>query len=235
VTEAATAVGDLVTVVVPVRDDAALVGGAIRSLAVQDAGAPTIIVVDDGSRDQSADAAVVAYPGVVVMQSNGVGPAGARNIGIVAATTPFVAFCDADDTWPRARIAGDLAVLRAQPEADGVVGRTQFLADDARLLEPYRFDRDDQTASIPHLGALTVRRDVFARVGLFDPARLRFEDHEWFARAEDAGVTLVRVDALALRHRLRSDSLTGGAQPDPRARLQLLHDIVQDRRTRRSG
>ena len=113
-----------VTVVVPVRDNPA--GLAALLAAVQGVGA--VIVVDDGSR-----AAVTVPDGVQVLRhERSRGPAAARNTGLAAATTPYVAFLDADvhpePDWldPLLAHLGDPAVALVAPRivADSEVGRT---------------------------------------------------------------------------------------------------------------
>ena len=113
-----------VTVVVPVRDNPA--GLAALLAAVQGVGA--VIVVDDGSR-----AAVTVPDGVQVLRhERSRGPAAARNTGLAAATTPYVAFLDADvhpePDWldPLLAHVGDPAVALVAPRivADSEVGRT---------------------------------------------------------------------------------------------------------------
>ena len=113
-----------VTVVVPVRDNPA--GLAALLATVQGVGA--VVVVDDGSR-----AAVTVPEGVQVLRhERSRGPAAARNTGLAAATTPYVAFLDSDvhpePDWlgPLLAHLGDPAVALVAPRivADSEVGRT---------------------------------------------------------------------------------------------------------------
>jgi len=84
---------DEVTVVIPVRDRPAELARCLAGLA----GAPRVIVVDDGSQDQAAVKSAAAAAGASVLRRpvNG-GPAAARNTGLAAADTPLVAFLDSD-------------------------------------------------------------------------------------------------------------------------------------------
>jgi mycofactocin glycosyltransferase len=107
----ADAAGEGVTVVIPVRDRTA---GTARLLAALRADPATravaVLVVDDGSADPAALAAVATAAGARVLRSDRTrGPAAARNTGLRAAGTPLVAFLDSDCV-PR---PGWLAVLRA--------------------------------------------------------------------------------------------------------------------------
>ncbi|MHC4794349.1 MAG: glycosyltransferase, partial [Planctomycetota bacterium] len=89
---------DEVTVVIPARDAAATLGECLDSLLVilasPDSGLVRIIVVDDGSRDETA--AIARSRGVEVLRSGGRGAAAARNAGIAAVSTELIWFVDAD-------------------------------------------------------------------------------------------------------------------------------------------
>ena len=94
--------GPLVSVIVPTFNRAHLIGRTLRSVLAQSYPALEVIVVDDGSTDDTratiardyADDARVRY----VYKQNG-GPASARNIGFAQSRGEYVALLDSDDTW----------------------------------------------------------------------------------------------------------------------------------------
>jgi GT2 family glycosyltransferase len=90
----------------------ATAGGATAGGVLPSDGGPRLLVVDDGSHDPAAVAAVAARHGaeLVVRPVNG-GPAAARNTGLAAVTTPLVAFVDSDCLLPPAWLDGLLPVL----------------------------------------------------------------------------------------------------------------------------
>src|SRR5580700_8639860 len=88
-----------ISVVIPAYNAARFVGSAIESALAQTSTPLEVLVIDDGSRDDTA--AVVqqyAAPVGLLRQSNG-GPASARNHGVRVARGEWIAFLDADDTW----------------------------------------------------------------------------------------------------------------------------------------
>src|SRR5690348_10269988 len=88
-----------VSVVIPAFNAAEYIGQAIDSVLAQTHQPIEIIVVDDGSTDQTAQIAA-AYPAPVrVLRKPNGGPASARNMGIAAATGSWIALLDADDRW----------------------------------------------------------------------------------------------------------------------------------------
>ena len=88
-----------VSVIVPTRDRAALIRETIDGLLAQTHPAAEIIVVDDGSTDETA--AVVKGFGAAVRyhRVERVGPSAARNVGVSLSKSPWIAFCDSDDVW----------------------------------------------------------------------------------------------------------------------------------------
>jgi glycosyltransferase involved in cell wall biosynthesis len=158
-----------------------------------------VIVVDDGSTDDSA-AIAETYPGVQMVRKANGGLASARNAGITAAHGAFVAFLDADDLWLPAKLAKQLALLARHPEADLCLTQVQHVST---LPEAMRaaYDLPDEA---PRLGrlmqCLLARRRAFDLVGAFDGSTRTRGDQDWFVRAADAGlVEIVVPEVLTLR------------------------------------
>lgn len=107
-----------VSVVIPTFNRAGTVCHAIESVLIQSCPPREIIVIDDGSRDGTEKIIAERFGDQVtfIWQENS-GVAAARNRGIIAATTTFVAFLDSDDTWPVDKIEKQLPAM----EKPGVV------------------------------------------------------------------------------------------------------------------
>jgi hypothetical protein len=86
------------TVVIPVHDREVALHAALRSVLAQTLRPARIVVVDDGSSDASA-AVAEEYPVTVVRHERARGSGAARNSGIAAADTTWIAFLDSDDVW----------------------------------------------------------------------------------------------------------------------------------------
>jgi glycosyltransferase involved in cell wall biosynthesis len=218
------------TVVVPMRNEAGVVADALASLLDQEGGPPTVVVVDNGSSDGSAAVVSLVAPDARIVRTEDLRPSGSRNAGVRVATTAFLAFCDADDLWPPDRCRHDLDLLESRPDVPGVLGPVRFEAETPELLDRYRFDGDEPVRRVPHLGALTVRRDAWDRVGPLDETARGYEDHDWFLRADDAGQAPLGHDHLSLVRRLRADGYTAGRRAPARERLAFLHRTVVRRR-----
>jgi len=116
--------GQRISVVVPFFNTADLLGDCLASIAAQTYDHLQVIMVDDGSTDDSAAVARARAAAdrrfELISQRNG-GPGSARNRGVAAATGEFLAFVDADDMLPPDAYATMLAVL-ARPRAAGSCG-----------------------------------------------------------------------------------------------------------------
>ncbi len=111
-----------VSVVVPLYNKAAYIGRALRTALAQTHAPMEILVVDDGSTDDSlAAVAAVADPRIRVISQPNAGPGPARDRGIRAARGEAVALLDADDAWAPGCLAALVALLRDYPDA-GVAG-----------------------------------------------------------------------------------------------------------------
>lgn len=211
-----------VTVVIPARDAAATIAGTLASVLGQSAGRTRVIVVDDGSSDDTAQLARAAGPTVTVIAGATAGPGAARNRGASQVTTPYLAFCDADDRWPPDRLERDLEVLDADPSIDILLGRMRFDADDDAILAHVRFDGPDRTGLVPHFGAATMRTTAFAEVGAIDETLVNYEDFEWFLRAREMPGRLVTHDRVTLWSWRHADSLSHQHPATTRDMLRLL-------------
>jgi glycosyltransferase involved in cell wall biosynthesis len=105
----------IASIVVPSYNAQATLPETLASLRVQSFQDIEIIIVNDGSTDDTAriaEAASAADPRIRVVTQLNRGLAGARNSGIAAARGEFVGFCDADDLWHPGKMAAHVAHLR---------------------------------------------------------------------------------------------------------------------------
>jgi glycosyltransferase involved in cell wall biosynthesis len=187
-----------VSVIVPVYEDAGNIAECVRTLK---AGAPDaeLIVVDDGSSDDSA--AVAARAGAhVVRQTRNTGAAAARNAGVQAAAGDVLVFVDADVAAARDAVARLVGVLDADPEVAAVFGsyddapRAPGLVSQYRnLLHHFVHQHGAADASTFWAGLGAVRRTAFDAVGGFDPRVRGIEDIELGYRLRAKGFR-IRLD-----------------------------------------
>lgn len=113
----------ILSVVIPTRNRAYLVGEAIESALNQRPGQVEVIIVDDGSTDDTAKVVTERFGSRVRLlrtpERRGAGAA--RNAGLRVARGELVAFLDDDDLWLPGKLESELNALEQFPDADGVV------------------------------------------------------------------------------------------------------------------
>lgn len=220
----------LLSVIVPVFNGAVTLADALASILAQEGVALEIIVIDDGSTDTSAAIAHSFGDTVVCVSQPNQGPAAARNVGLQIARGELISFLDADDRWPVGRVRHHVDILSQAPEIELVIGATQIVAPVTASGAPV-VPRLPAPMLQHHLGAATMRRRVFERVGLFNPALRIGEDKEWFQRALAANIAPYLVSTIALEYRVRSGSLTYGMIDHGHWFLAALRDHLHRRRS----
>lgn len=207
VTEPASPGRVAITAVIPAYRAATLVVEAVESLQAQTLPPVEIIVVDDGSEDGTAEAAERAGARVI-RQPNG-GPASARNTGIRAATTEWIALLDADDAARPTRFAVQ-APLTTDP-AVAVV----FAAHHVEGKRPSPTPPPIDFAALWHrnyvpTSTVLLRRSAWESLGGFDEARelIGVEDYNFWLRLAHAGWGFRRVPEVVVDYRPTAASLT---------------------------
>lgn len=175
------------------------VRAAIESVLAQTISDLELIVVDDGSTDGTADAvARVDDPRVRYVAQPNRGPAAARNTGIAQARGEYVVFLDSDDLFLPSYLERSEAALRATPGAgfaygdayvfDDLTGKVRRRSAMARNRPPDPPPADREAFLLELLGrnfiyvAVTVPREVLARLGGFDESLKGPEDYELWLR-----------------------------------------------------
>ncbi len=195
-----------VSVVIPARDRATMLPDAIGSLLDQTRPPDEIIVVDDASLDNTRSVALSYGERVIVLDSDGSGPAAARNVGIAAATGDFIGFLDSDDLWPTSALATQLALLDAHPEAAIAwsKGMWQVLAGGTSLGAA----GDGAVERMVGVNSMLFRRSALVTLRGFD-ASLRFgEDHDIVRRSRAAGLLIVEGEDVVAIYRRHPGNLT---------------------------
>ncbi|MBS0560010.1 MAG: glycosyltransferase family 2 protein [Proteobacteria bacterium] len=193
----------MISVVIPAWNAAETLAETLASVAAQSVRASETIVVDDGSTDATAEIAHAA--GAVVIAQANQGPAAAMNAGVAAARGRMIAFLDADDVWPAAKLAHQQAALADDAGLDGVFGHVACFADpalDGRLHVP------EGAAPGWLAGTLLVRRTALLDAGGFDPSLRAGAFIDWVDRARRRGLRFAMLPETLLHRRIRAGSLS---------------------------
>lgn len=217
-----------VSVVMPCYNAQAFIADALQSIAAQQyPGTIEILVVDDGSIDNSVQIAS-EFAQVTVLQQKNAGPAAARNLGLQHAHGEVIAFLDADDLWTPDSLRCRVEMLLADADAGVVFGNFTFWTPAEGMPPsdvPCRLPESVRDASrsgwvypeilldpIVHIIATIVRRSVIERIGGFDTSLRTGEDYDFFIRAAHH-CRFIGIDAIVARYRQHPTSITRCPQP----------------------
>ena len=212
--------GSLVDVILPAYNGSAVIRKALDSAFAQDV-AFRMIVVDDGSTDDSGEIARSYGPRVTVIRQANRGVSGARNTGLANAHAPYVALLDQDDVWQPGKLARQVKLMQEHPhvgmiftdmtllESDGTIVEDGFLRTTPEYAALERNAIGDGAYLLPAALAeaivrfnfispstVLLRREAIQGVGGFDEAFRLCDDAECWMRL------LSRWRAVAIEDRL---------------------------------
>lgn len=214
-----------VSVLIPCHNNAGHIAAAIGSALAQSCPPAQVIVIDDGSSDDSCTIIGRFGDRVQLVKQPNRGAAAARNTGVRHATGALIAFLDGDDAWPIDSLAIRLAELE-RSGADLVYGGVRqcigSVGDDAPALGGVIAGR--------LAGAMLVRRDVFLRVGMFDKRLTTAETIDWVARAQALGVSEAVCAATVLFRRIHGANMMLRTAAPAQDCLGVLREVVRRRK-----
>jgi glycosyltransferase involved in cell wall biosynthesis len=182
----------LVSIIIPTYNRAGLLRQTVESVLAQRYPALELIVVDDGSTDETP-AAMAAYMGRIhyLHQANAGGTA-ARNTGLAAARGDYVSFLDHDDLLLPEKVARQVTLLEHRPDLGAVHCRWHFIDSTGHRIDTIGPLPEGNLLAPLALGCFIwsggplVRRRVLAQVGPFDPA-IWSSDWDMWLRIARAG------------------------------------------------
>ena len=204
-----------VSVIIPTHTRAGFLAQAIDSVLAQTYTNFELIVVDDGSSDETP--ALLASYGkeLICLHQENRGPAAARNAGISAARHPLLAFLDSDDRFAKNKLALQVASMEAQPEV--FISHTQeiWLRNGKHLNQKKRHVKESGDIfarslelCVVGMSTVMVRRELFDRVGLFDESFPCCEDYELWLRTSSCHHFLLVDAPLTIKHGGRPDQVS---------------------------
>ena len=206
----------LISVVLPVYNSAATIRDTVESVLQQTFGDFELLVIDDGSTDDTlrivGDASDDRFR---VFSFENSGPAAARNKGITRASGEFVAFIDSDDLWVPEKLELQAAALIENPSAGLVYSWVDYINESDRVLN---FGSRTRVEGDAYKQLLTgnfldcgsnplVRREVFDRVGMFDETVIGAEDWDMWLRIAHE-YPFAHVPAVHVFYRIRTETVS---------------------------
>ena len=207
----------LVSVVMPAYNVAWCIGRAVDSVLAQDFRARELIVVNDGSTDDTR-AVLDGYRGRInVIDQENRGMCAARNVAIRHARGAYIAFLDADDWWLPEKLSRQVELMESRPEIGFCSTAARVEDEHGNLLNLWRccLGRTqmletlfaENAAIAGGCSAVMARKHLIEQVGLFDESLRGFEDPDlWIRLAAVAGYACIDEPLAIILRREKSVS-----------------------------
>lgn len=225
--------GPLISVIMPCYNAARFVGDAIESILSQDYSNLQIIVINDGSTDDSEDVIRQFGDKVEYVRQENLGISAARNSGLDRVRGSFIAFLDSDDIWAEGSLRARISQLKNMPEVDYVFGKVRAFRDEGELDGLGREFHLPKVAEGRLAGCLLIRVDSFFKVGMFDTTLRVGETMDWILRAQETGLQGRGVTDMVLLRRVHANNTV---TQEVELKSQYLHALKASiQRRKRSG
>lgn len=225
----------LVSVIIPVYNGERYLESALRSAFTQDYQPLEVIVVDDGSTDNSARLAR-GFADVHYLYQENCGVAAARNAGIVAARGECIAFLDQDDLWAPDKLRRQVDCLTQHSHLGYVIVHERLVLElgvDAPTWLKTDLLLRDHPAFVP--SALMVHKSTLDRVGTFDQRYRMGSDSDWFFRAKDLGIPLAVLPQTLLVRRIHDRNHSAQTSTAIREVLKIAKSTLDRQRAQRAA
>ncbi len=226
-----------VSIIIPAYNSARYVGAALQSVLDQTCRDYEVIVVDDGSTDDTKTVVLsVGGPVRYIHQSNQ-GPSPARNTGISAAAGEFICFLDADDVWTPEKLNTQLDFMERNPRIALVFADSEEFDEQgvqcASLLSKSRFYSEIVSRAVVGrafqklllenfipTSTVMVRRQCFDTTALFDTTLKAAEDRDMWSRIA-AQFPIGCIPTMLGRKRAVASSVSRDLETTLRSRVRL--------------
>lgn len=232
-----------VSVIIPTHNRASLVCQAIDSVLAQTYKDFEIIVVDDGSIDNTRDVLSGYSDRITYIYQEQAGAGAARNAGIRASRKcELLAFLDSDDLWSPTKLACQVTLLDKQPDVNVVyVSVLRIDPEGTQVWDEYQATRQGEIfmdlllwGGFSHhfmcvqLSAVMMRSQVIDKVGLFDDTLPTFEDVDFMIRVAKAGNRFGCIQSPLCSWRVTPNSLGSDMAKNEAASFVILRKIFDD-------
>ncbi len=207
--------GANVSVVIPTFDRREVVGRAIDSVLAQTCPAGQIVVVDDGSSDDTSSMIRERYPQVHLLRQDNRGVSAARNLGIREASGEWIALLDSDDEWRPLKLERQLAAVQG-PDAPRLCHCDEtWIRRGNQVLQRHRHRKrggwllhDCLPLCAISPSAALIHVSVFETVGTFDETFPACEDYDLWLRVCSHFEAAFVAEELVIKYGGHDDQLS---------------------------
>jgi glycosyltransferase involved in cell wall biosynthesis len=228
----------LVSVIIPTYNRAGMIGRAIDSVLRQTFERYEIIVIDDGSMDDTQRVVEQGYPQVQFIRKENGGASSARNRGLVVAKGELVAFLDADDVWFEDKLEKQVALMTSdenvplcftdwRPVRDGKVLHESGIRSGRGFRPGGDYAYHDMINGFNVLPSCTmVRKELLFKYGLFNETLSLCEDWDLFLKISTEG-PIAYIDIPMLDRHLGEDNLTTKTETWMRSSTKIIEEHLE--------
>lgn len=226
-----------ISIVIPTHNRCFLLKQALESALSQTAGNYEVIVMDDGSEDETQDLIrSFSCDRLHYRKKAQTGAPDTRNCGIEEAHGEYILWLDDDDVLSADTVKTHSAVLARNPEVDVVYGALQYFDGNSeqklRLFDPkdWSMNGDMLLSSlvagccIPNPGTL-VRRSCYRRIGRYDDSFSRAHDYEFWTRAASQ-LKFRKNYTIVCRYRIHTSNMSAGNMVDRSFESKIIRRMV---------
>lgn len=228
-------VDSLVSVIMPVYNGADFLAEAVESVHRQNYDSLEIIIVDDGSSDNTAEVAAEIRGNVRYVYQENSGPAAARNRGLRISKGTVIGFLDADDVWHENRLRSQLGYFESDPSIEIVIGLLQRMQLTGFESGRRKFRKWAGPVIGMHLGSALFRRSAFEKVGFLNEAMDHCEDCDWFMRAKERQIPMLLHKEVSYYYRRHGQNMTNDIETNLNFTLKMLRHSLARRRRQNDG
>ncbi len=222
-----------ISVIIPAWNRADRLVSALESVYAQNNAPHEVIVVDDGSTDNTHEVVRRQFVDVRYLYQENRGVSSARNTGIRAADGDWIALLDSDDCWLPHKLERQQLLLRANPHAK-ICHSNEIWIRNGKRVNPMKKHAKRGGYIFKHClplcvispSSVIIRRDIFNEAGLFDESLPACEDYDLWLRLCAVYPVLYTDEPLMIKHGGHEDQLSQRYWGMDRFRIRALEKIL---------
>ncbi|CAB1068153.1 Putative N-acetylgalactosaminyl-diphosphoundecaprenol glucuronosyltransferase [Olavius algarvensis Delta 1 endosymbiont] len=221
-----------VSVILPTYNRGWILRDAIDSVLVQDFTDFELLVVDDGSTDDTGEILDSYGRDIIVLRQGNQGVSAARNRGIAESRARLIAFLDSDDCWLPQKLTRQVAFFQSNPAARICQTEETWVRNGVRVNPKKRHQKLSGMIFEPSLAlclvspsAVMIRRTLFGSIGVFDERLPACEDYDLWLRVSCRYPVFLIDEPLIIKRGGHADQLSKAAGLD-KYRIQSLKKLI---------
>ncbi|MGD9383394.1 MAG: glycosyltransferase [Desulfobacterales bacterium] len=223
----------LISVIIPTYNRGWIIKEAIDSVMAQNYRDFELIIVDDGSTDNTSDILNSYHGDILVFRQENRGVSAARNRGIVEASGRFIAFLDSDDLWLPQKLFRQVEFFNKNPDAKICQTEETWIRNGVRVNPKRKHKKPCGMIFEPSLAlclispsAVMIRRSLFEKVGGFDETLPACEDYDLWLRISCRYPVYLIETPLIIKRGGHNDQLSASPGLD-KFRIKSLNRIIE--------